>query len=244
MDRRKILLTLAVVVAAFGTLLVFLYVQSAEERAQADFDGVEVLRAVQTVEPGESFDDAQSAGKFAMEEVAGDQVLDGAQTGLSGLTGLKATTRIYPGEQVTANKWGGAVESTSLAIPEGQVAISVNLTDPARVAGFVTPGSEVTIFMTETDPDEQEPQFTRTLLKRVQVLGIGTSSTVTSTTTSGDGESTTEQLPSTLMTLALSQADAAKVTYASWDGELSLGLLTGKSKVDRGPVVESRNLFE
>lgn len=243
MDRRKILLALAVVVAALGTLLVFLYVQSAEERAQADFDGVEVLRAVQTVEPGESFDDAQAAGKFAMEEVAGDQVLDGAQTGLSGLSGLMATTRIYPGEQITANKWGGAVESTSLAIPEGKVAISINLTDPARVAGFVTPGSEVTLFMTETDPDEQEPQFTRTLLKRVQVLGIGTSSTVTSTTTSG-GESTTEQLPSTLMTLALSQADAARVTYASWDGELSFGLLTDKSKVDRGPVVESRNLFE
>lgn len=244
MDRRKILLALAAVIAALGTLLVFLYVQSAEERAQADFDGVEVLRAVQAVEPGESFDDAQAAGKFAMEEVPGDQVLEGAQTDLSGLSGLLATTRIYPGEQITANKWGGTVESTSLAIPEGKIAISINLTDPARVAGFVSPGSQVTVFMTETDPDEQEPRSTRTLLKRVQVLGIGASSTTTSTTTSDSGESTTEQLPSTLMTLALSQAEAARVTYASWDGELSFGLLTDTSKVDRGPVVESSNLFE
>lgn len=240
MDRRKILLVLAAVIAAFGTLLVFLYVQSADERAKADFEGVEVLQAVQTVEPGEAFDDAQAAGKFAIEEVPADQLLDGAQSDLSGLSGLMATTRIYPGEQITANKWGGTVESTDLAIPEGMMAISVNLTDPARVAGFVNPGSEVSIFLSSTEGE----LFTRLLLPRVQVLGVGTTSTITSTRVSDDGEQTTEQLPSTLLTLALPQEDAQRVIYAAGNGELAFGLLTDKTKVNKGQPVTGSNLFK
>src|SRR5690606_1249627 len=64
MDRRKILLVLAAVIAALGTLLVFLYVQGADDRAKKDIEAVEILTAVETIEPGETFDDAAAAGKF------------------------------------------------------------------------------------------------------------------------------------------------------------------------------------
>ena len=66
------------------------------------------------------------------------------------------------------------------------MAISVNLTDPARVAGFVNPGSEVTIFMSGTDPASTEP-FTRMLLDRVTVLGVGSTTPTTTTTTTEEG---------------------------------------------------------
>src|SRR3546814_6883375 len=63
MDRRKILLVLAAVIAALGTLLVFLYVQGADDRAKEDIEAVEVLKVIKPIEAGETFDDAQAAGK-------------------------------------------------------------------------------------------------------------------------------------------------------------------------------------
>ena len=147
MNRRKILLLLAAMIAALGTLLVFLYVQGAEGRAKDEFESVEVLVATQDIEQGESFDDA--ASKFAKQDVPKDSVLDGAQADLAGLEGLVALTPIYSGEQIITAKWGGSVDITSsvLAIPKDKVAASVNLTDPARVAGFVNPGAEVAILV-------------------------------------------------------------------------------------------------
>ena len=244
MDRRKILLVLAAVIAALGTLLVFLYVQGADERAKKDIEAVSVLQAVEDIVPGEAFDDAVTAGKIKEVEVPKDQILAGAQNDSEALSGLRATTRIFAGEQITSNKFGGGVvESETLAIPEGMMAISINLTDPARVAGFVNPGSEVTLFVTKVDKNTQLPVYTGTLLEKVMVLGVGTTSTITTTSTNEDGESVTEQLPRTLMTLAVNQEQATKITFGSHEGELSFGLLNDESKVGPGPVVKPENFF-
>ncbi|MDT0201205.1 Flp pilus assembly protein CpaB [Nocardioides sp. AE5] len=242
MDRRKILLVLAAVIAALGTLLVFLYVQAADDRAKEEIEATDVLKVIKPIEPGEKFDDAVAAGKFQMTPVPRDQVLDGAQTDLEALSGQIAVTRIFQGEQLTANRWGGTVENTSLAIPDGMLAISVNLSDPARVAGFVSPGSEVAVFLTATTTGGPATQL---LLERVQVLGVGTTSTITSTRVDGSGQATTEQLPKTLLTLALSQQDAEKVIFATSNGDLAFGLLTESSEVNRrGSGVNGENLFQ
>ena len=144
MGRRKILLPLAAVIAAVGTLMVFLYVQGAEGRAADKYDAVEVLRVVKPIEPGEKFDDAARESKFQLQTVARDQVLSGSQTDLTSLSGTVATQKLFAGEQVIADKWGAVAEAASaLTIPKDMLAISVNLTDPGRVAGFVNPGSEV-----------------------------------------------------------------------------------------------------
>ena len=52
------------------------------------------------------------------------------------------------------------------------------------------------------------------------MLGIGDTSTITSTKTTKDGEQTTEEFPQTLMTLAVTAKDAQKVFYAVANGEL------------------------
>jgi pilus assembly protein CpaB len=56
MDRRRLLLILAVFVALMGTALVFLYVQGADKRAQDKFDNVQVLKATQNITAGETYD--------------------------------------------------------------------------------------------------------------------------------------------------------------------------------------------
>jgi pilus assembly protein CpaB len=244
MDRRKILLVVAAIVAALGTLLVFLYVRGADDRAQQRYETVEVLRAVAPIEPGESIETAAQAGKLKLQPVPQTQLLTGYQTSIDGLSGTVALTRVYPGEQIIASRFGGSADiaTSQLPIPEGKLAISVNLSDTARVAGFVQPGSEVAIFLNGVDPESQRP-FTRQLLTRVQVLGVGSTTPVSTTTTTTDGEQTTEQLPRTLITLALDKKDAQKVMFASSTGELTFALLTKSSRLPQDGGVTAAQLF-
>lgn len=252
MDRRRILLVAAAIVAALGAVLVFLYVRGAETRAEKQFETVQVLVANQPIEAGESAMDAYAGGKIALEAVPQKQVLPGAGADGDVYSGLTARTRIYPGEQLIPDKFGGAGDveaASSLTIPKGKLAVSVNLTDPARVAGFVNPGSEVSVFFTGTvddlaTPGQEDVDVTRVLLPRVTVLGVGSTTQVTTTTTDAEGQQTTEQLPRTILTLSVDQDEAERLLLADFNAELALGLLTPDSDVrPRAGVTESQ-LFE
>lgn len=230
MDRRRILLLVAAVVAALGTLLVFLYVRTADARAQDSVDAVQVLVATQPIETGESYDAALAAGKIAPAGIARSQLLQNVQTSPDALKGQVALQPLLPGEQIVSDKFGTNVADVAspLGIPEGKMAISVNLTDPDRVAGFVNPGSEVAIFVTASGDAEAR---TKILLQRVTVLGVGSTTPVTTTTTAQDGTQVAEQLPRTLLTLALDQEEAQKVILASKTLDVTFALLTKDSKV-------------
>ena len=52
MDRRRILLVVAAIIAGLGTLLVFLYVRGADQRADQKFHAVQVLKAVKQINIG------------------------------------------------------------------------------------------------------------------------------------------------------------------------------------------------
>ncbi len=234
----------AALVAALGTLLVFLYVRGADTRAEQRFDTVDVLRATAVIEAGETIESASANAKLELQAVPQDQLIEGYLTSIDQVAGQVALTQIYPGEQIITSKFGGAGESTSsLQIPKGKLAISVNLTDPARVAGFVNPGSQIAVFVNGTDLDSGE-SYTRLLLQRVTVLGVGSTTLISTTTTDPGGQQTTEQLPRTLLTIAVDQDEAQRVLYASSNGELAFGLLTPTSSVGRSPGVTGQNLFE
>jgi len=244
MDRRRILLVAAVLVAALGAVMVFLYVQGADSRAEERFDTVEVLKATAIIEPGETIEDAKAAGKLALAEVTQDQLLNGYLTNTDGIAGTKAMQTIYPGEQIVSDKFGaGVAAGSALPIPDDKIAISVNLTDPSRVAGFVNPGSEVAIFLTGTDEGDGSA-YSRLLLPRVSVLGVGNTTPVSTTTTDETGASTTEQLPRTLLTISVDQRQAEKVLYAQGNGELAFGLLTESSLVNPGEAMTFDLLFK
>jgi pilus assembly protein CpaB len=240
MNRRRVLLLVAAVIAAVGTLLVFLYVRGADTRADTRYDAVQVLRVVKPITAGETVEAAQEAGKIESGSVAKKDLLPDALTGTESVTGKIAVTDMYPGEQLIGSKFGATGSSNGLAIPKGKIAMSVNLSDPARVAGFVNPGDKVAIFMTGSD---SKGSFTRLLLPNVQVIGAGTTTVVSTTTTDATGAQVAEQLPKTLLTLAVSQPDAEKVLFASSSGELAFGLLNTDSQVAPSQGVNSDNLF-
>jgi pilus assembly protein CpaB len=243
MNRRSVLLLLATVVAVIGTALVFVYVRNADNRAISQFDTADVLTVVQTIEAGETIEAAQSAGKLQMTAVPQNQILPGALDSTSTLEDQVAVTALYPGEQVISSKFGGQVATDVLAIPKGMQAISVDLTDPSRVAGFVNPGSEVAVYHIQNEGDFEDPHLVRLLLKRVLVIGVGSTSAVTKTTTTEDGAETTQEIPKTLLTIAVAQEDAEKVIWAYSHGKLAFSLLNEESKTQEGRGTGRTNLY-
>jgi pilus assembly protein CpaB len=245
MERRRILVVAAALVAALGAVMVFLYVRGADTRAEDQFKTTDVLVATQPIQAGETLEAASGAGKITKKSVTNNSLLAGYQVDLTALAGQVALTTIYPDEQIIASKFGASVEPVSrLQIPDDKIAISVNLTDPARVAGFVNPGSQVAIFLNGTDEKEGKT-FTELLLPKVTVIGVGSTTPVATTTTDQTGAQTTEQLPRTLLTLAVNQDEAQKVLFSQGNGELAFGLLPegGKASIKTGVRTQFDNLF-
>ncbi|MGI9156623.1 MAG: Flp pilus assembly protein CpaB [Marmoricola sp.] len=241
MDRRKVLRIVAALVAALGTAVVFLYVRGADGRADQKFAAKQVLIANTSIAPGETLAAAQSSGKIETKTVTAGSLVPGYVTDLSAITPDDvALTTIYPGEQILRNKFGTSASGSSLTIPKKQIAISVNLTDPDRVAGFLNPGDKVAIFATN------QGTGTTVLLPEITVIGVGTTTVVSTTTTDTTGAQTTEQLPRTLLTLAVDQGDAEKLIYASRgsDYQLTFGLRTTTSEVAAGSGVTKTSLFK
>jgi pilus assembly protein CpaB len=244
MDRRRVLLVVAAIIAGLGTLLVFLYVQGADTRANEKYHAVKVLKAVKQINVGETVAAAQAAGKIEEGTVGQGEKLPDALDSLGTIDSQIAQTNIYPGEQIVASKFGAVAASTNaLTIPKGMIAISINLTDTARVASFVNPGAKVAIFMNSSGGSGLG-SFTRLLLTDIEVIGVGTSTTVSTTTTDATGAQKTEQLPRTLFTLAVTQAQAEKLLFATSNGELAFGLLTPDSKIAPDPGANADNLFK
>lgn len=229
--------------------MIILYVQGVAARATEGQTRVTVLTATELVEAGETVEDALASGKFERREVAQDDVVPGAVRSTTSIAGLTALGTVYPGQQVLSEQFGAPESLETLGIPDGHLAVSVELTDPARVAGFVSPGSWVAVFASG-DPELYLPDgssrrlapYTRILLPKVQVIGVGDTS-VSSRTTKGDGKETTEQVPRTILTIAVDQEQAERVLYAARNGDLAFALRTDASKASHNPGVTALDIM-
>ena len=250
MARRSALLLVAALIALVGTALIVLYVKGIDQRATQGQEMVEVLTASATIEPGEDVAAAQEAGKFEKSQVRRADLVEGALTTTSSISDDVALGPIYAGEQILSAKFGSLSDAETLVIPDDKLAVSVELTDPERVAGFVNPGSEVAIFMSADPvilkPDGSERKLapvTRLLLPKVEVIGVGTTSVASKVTKTESGEEVTEQVPRTILTVAVSQKDAEKLIYASRNGDVSFALLSKNTQVSDQPGVTAVDLM-
>jgi pilus assembly protein CpaB len=225
MSRRAVLVVVALAIAAVSTALLTLYVRDAQARADSRQDLVQVLVAKQDIPAG----------------TTGQQILDNGWASLAplprsaanpdALSELSAKERtfhlaapVFAGEQILRKRLAEPATS-HLAMPEGKLAISVKLDDPARVAGYAEPGSQVVIFASIGDRTEL-------LLNPVEVLEVGQN------TRSDD-----DQGDQTLLTLALDQEQAQKVIYAQGHGSLYLALVNGKTTVGNAPPTSASNVL-
>ena len=156
------------------------------------------------------------------QQVRREDMVDGALSSTSSIADLVATRHDLPGRADHRREVRQRSATPSpCVIPDDKLAVSVELTDPERVAGFVNPGSEVAIFVS-ADPvhkrrrlGEDAAAYTRLLLAQGPVIGVGTTSVSRHDHHHDEGEQVVEEVPRTILTVAVNQKEAEKLIYAA-----------------------------
>ena len=249
MGRRTILLISALVVAALGTALVFLYVQSADDRAAAGQEQVEVLFATQQIPVGQSAETASTNGSLELRTVAANSVAEGALSDIDPIANQVALTTIFPGQQIVSAAFGDVTGVSAIPIPDDKMALSLQLGDPERVAGFL--GRRVRGRGLRHAAQPLRQRSGERVDGRADLVahparpghhrGQRPARAQTTTTTS-EGDQNTEEIPRAIVTLAVDQEEAQRLIYASQKGQLYFTLLTETSKVGTLPPTNGVNI--
>ncbi|MEI8080913.1 MAG: Flp pilus assembly protein CpaB [Actinomycetes bacterium] len=204
---RKILLVVAALtmIIAGGAL----YMSLTSASATPSGPSRTVLVANGDLPPGTS-GAALTAAQVVQTTVPANMVPEKAITNLAEVAQLKTTVTIFKGQILIARQFASTNATGGLPIPPGTNAVSIELSDPARVAGFVQPGSQVVVY-SGTDTG------TTVLLANASVIAVG------ATTATGTGTAN-RAVATTIVTFALTPADAAKLVGNS-GRSLYLGLL-------------------
>lgn len=260
MNRRLGLLAVALVVALLGTTAVFSYVSRIESRAAAGAEMVDVLTAAAQIPAGTTAEAALAGELVKVRAMPRSAVPEGALTSLDGIGVQTTVSDVFAGEVLLRAKFADQSARTgALLIPNDKIAISVELGDPQRVAGFVVPGSEVAVFVTvkqqsatvsatatqsgntaTVDATAQvDDQYTQLLLPRASVIAVGPATL----RPAEDDDEAKETVATAVLTVAVTQDEAEKLVHSAQTGDLYFGLLNSTSKTEPNPGVNAANLF-
>ena len=264
MGRRILVIIVAAVLALVGGVMVLLYARSADARAVSAASPKTVYTSSLQIPAGTSIRDALRLQMLTKTQVPANGVPAGALAEVTDdSASLLALTDIAPGQYVLAASFGDTpVGQKLIQVPAGKLAVSVALSDPARVGSFVTPGSFITVFATHpmsapvktttdnttTAPTATSPGMaTSVLLDNIQVIGIGATPLLAGTTQAapGDGEAAAEQQQgaSFLVTLAVTPEQATKLVHAVNQYTLYAGLRGSEVKVNPKLETTDENVF-
>jgi pilus assembly protein CpaB len=250
MSRRVMAVLAAMVVGLIGVAAVLIYANGADSRAVADQRPQTVFIAKELIASGTTAADAVVKGLMVPTPIAAKGVPVGALSKVDDATAkLVALTDIAPGEFVVASRFGSTpLGQRAIQVPPGQVAISVSLSDPARVGAFVTPGSRIVIYDTyipgaagTTSGAAAATKQTRVLLDDVLVIAVGSTSLTPVANANSGGQA--QAAPGALVTVALPPKTAAKLVHGIQTGTLYAGLRGTDTKTDLGQIESDSTLF-
>jgi pilus assembly protein CpaB len=239
MQSRVLAILIAVVLALVATVALVVYVNGADRRAIAEQEPVTVWVAIKPITAGTSGVNAKNNELIDQVEVPRRSAVKGAVVALSQIQNKRAQVDIVPGEQLLQSRWVNSEEVTGrrlLPIPEDHQALSIGLDLTRQVAGFVTPGDNVSMVLSMKRPgpggDVDRSQF---LLQNIQVLAVG--STALSNASSQGGGGRVNQKGSqnlTAVTLSIPEDKVVRVVYAAEHGSIYLTLMP--SEAEDAPV--------
>jgi pilus assembly protein CpaB len=220
MGRRTLLLITSILVAAVGTALIGLYVRGADSRAVGNATTRSVLVAAATIPNGASLGtESYTQRDLRVGDLPKDAITDPTQ-----IKGV-ALSKILPGQILQKQMFGTTSAAASSGIGEGQLGITVELSDPERAAGLLKVNSKIEIF---TIPNGGTKKKSVPLLgdngTGVTVIQIGNQRVGSSSTAAANGTAA-ENVPSTLVGLSLNQADVIKIKDAEANGTLYFAVL-------------------
>jgi pilus assembly protein CpaB len=254
MGRRIIAITAAVLLALVGVVAVVLYANGADQRAVASAQPRTVFISTQAVPAGTTLNDAIAGGLIVETSLPAKSVPAGSLTAVTeNNKNLLALSEIAPGEYIQSARFGETPQgSQAIRVPNGQIAVSLSLSDAARVGTFVVPGSHIVLYdtvagatATGTAAPAQGQGATHVLFEDVTVIAIG-STALTPAQPKGEATAAPNQ-GGALITVALTPEQAPKLVHALHSsGSLYAGLrgsdLAGK--INTAIIVTDADVFK
>lgn len=264
--------TVAAVLGLLGIVAVLAYVHQANERAVNGLKAESVMVADSAIPAGTSLSEAQHEDLLGTEKVPVSSLSTPAVQSVTTANGhLVMSASVAKGQVLLQNMLGSAStvnkeSASSIVVPPGKVAVTVNMCISEAVANYVTPGSDVAVFDTVVskaviqrtcDTEHNALPFaqivtpsgasTLLVLPKVEVLAVGPNSAAQSTsggssvTVTNDPSSSPSSDEEVLVTLAVDQADAERLILIDEVGLPYMALLGSSSNTAIAPPV---NLFQ
>ncbi|HAJ57682.1 MAG TPA: Flp pilus assembly protein CpaB [Candidatus Omnitrophica bacterium] len=220
MDKKKLSIILAVVLALMGVVMVRNYISQTEKKFVKEEKKAYVLIATTSIPLGTTIDETMV--KF--DAIPERYVQPKAISSQSLVIGKRAMADILPGEQIMSTKLTITVKDQSLAMrtPQGKRAMTFVIPYLSAVGGKVRPGDYVDLVGTfpynaQVDGKTITELVSVTLFQNVLVLGM-------------EGGAPPERgkpapaVTDLVVTLALSPREVSLLTYAMDQGKLKLVL--------------------
>ncbi len=219
--RRTLIASAAVAMAAIAGLGVFIYASSADNRAEEKVDVVEAFVASASIAKGTSGDVALAQGLIRPARVLRGSVPSAAVTDGDVLRGRIASSAIDARQFITNASFvepseAGGGSLAALIASRNLVAVTVSVDAERGVANQIAPGDRVDVAVVNEG-------IAAYILRNVKVLAVGSQ---TPASASGpEGEASTADSGSGLITFEISPEDALAVVAANKSGTLYLMLL-------------------
>ena len=226
MIRRIIVALVALLIAAAGGVLTFLYASGADARAMADMAPARVLVVAEPIAAGTPAD--AIAESVSVAELPAAAVVPGGVADLADVAGLLTNADLQPGEQLLTTRFespDGVPEVVE--VPPNMHQLSLQLETRRVIGGELRPGDTVGVFLsgtvvTGTSTENSESDQTHLILHKVLVTAVTGASGVV---TDENGDEVQQEAEETIMvTFALSAADAEQLVFGAEFGQIWLSL--------------------
>jgi pilus assembly protein CpaB len=250
MSRKVIGIVVAIALAAVGTVALVSYVQTAEERAQAGEELVEVYVVKEPIPAGTS---AIEIEDYVTVELvpAKVQPVNSVQS-LQRLAGRVAAVDLVVGEQLVDSRFvepaDAATRAVGVIVPSGKLEVTVELEQQRVIGGLVSPGDTVAVLasfepfevsagVVEIDGEEVAipdavadgagtPNTTQIILRKALVTAVQQSAVNGGLNRDDEDEDRLNEAPAdnVFLTLAVDPADAERLVFTQEFGFVYVAL--------------------
>ncbi|WP_181038731.1 Flp pilus assembly protein CpaB [Arthrobacter sp. Y81] len=246
----------ALLLAITGTVLLVMYVQGADNRAAQGLEPVNVLVVKESIPAGTKAEDLNN--KVQLESIPQAAVPDGAIESLSDYKGKITSVGLEPGEQLLAARLVDPRDLLpgTVPVPDGLEEVTFLLAPERILGGRLEAGDKVTVYTSFKSEDEMPAdanvpaevkgwkQSTGLLFHDVLVTAVQKAAPETEKN-SGSTSDSGVAMPngSAFVTVARSDAEAAKLVYGAEFGTIWLAKQTDTSTKSDPPVTTFGGLY-
>lgn len=244
----------AVVLALVGAILVISYAQGADQRAVKNLEPVDVL-VVKAAIPAGTPVESMSAS-LATEQLPAAAVTGSSLKTLDASTGKVAAVDLVPGEQLVTERLVAPEDvkaQGSVKIPAGLQEVSFQLEPDRVVGGRLAPGDHVGVFVSMDEgglEDKADKETTKLTVRKALVTAVqrapepsptaAPAPSASADPNAANPQDTTLPVGSLMLTVAVSDVDAAKIVFAAEYAKMWLSKEPTNAK-DSGPRIIQRS---